>query len=120
MGGVEGGLDEVNEEVLLDLACLVLSDPGRGIHLQAYSQPTTLEARYVSLLKENTPDTYPRQWSGFAVPIGSVMAEELGVPHHSWQKAVTGITREELLLPAAKSLAGLYRRALQAREVEEI
>jgi len=118
--GVESFLYEVNEQVWLDLACLVLSDPARGINLQSYSQPTTLEAKYVAMLKDNTPENYPRQWSGFAVPIGSVMAEELGVPHNSWQKAVTGISREELLLPAAKSLAGLYRRELQQREVEQI
>merc|ERR1712113_882120 len=60
----------------------------------AYSQPTTLEARYVALLKEGTPQNYPKQWSGFAVPIGSVMTEELNVPHNKWQKALTGVSRE--------------------------
>ena len=73
---------------------------------------------------------------------GSVMAEELGVVHTAWQKAVTGLSRfyplpniactidssipsqkakyffdsykcfvprEELLVPAARALAGLYR-----------
>ena len=52
------------------------------------------------------------------------MAEELGVVHTAWQKAVTGLSRlhlhsntdcesliprEELLVPAARALAGLYR-----------
>jgi len=118
--GVESFLYEVNEDIWLDLACLVLADPARGINLQTYSQPTTVEARYVSLLKDGTPANYPKQWSGFAVTIGSVMASELGVPHDKWQKAVTGISRDELLLSAAKSLAGLYRRELQAREVEDV
>jgi len=36
---------QVTEELWLDLSCLVLSDPSRGITLQAYSQPTPLEAR---------------------------------------------------------------------------
>jgi len=118
--GVESFLYEVNEDIWLDMACLVLADPARGINLQTYSQPTTIEARYVAMLKEGTPDNYPKQWSGFSVTIGSVMAGELGVPHDKWQKAVSGISREELLLSAAKSLAGLYRRELQSREVEDI
>ena len=37
---------QVTEEVWLDLACLVLEDPVRKISLQAYSQPTTVEARW--------------------------------------------------------------------------
>jgi len=113
--GVESFLYEVTEELWLDLSCLVLSDPSRGITLQAYSQPTPLEARLVNKLKDATPDDYPRQWSGFAVPIGQVMSDELCVPHTGWQKAVTGIAREELLVVAGRSLAGLYRRELQAR-----
>ena len=36
---------QVTEEVWLELSCLVLSDPSRGISLQAYSQPTTLDAK---------------------------------------------------------------------------
>jgi len=118
--GVESFLYEVNEDVWLDLACLVLTDPARGISLQAYSQPTTLEARYIALLKEGTPQNYPKQWSGFAVTIGSVMAEELNVPHNKWQKALTGVSREETLVSAAKSLAGNYRRRLHSLQMEQI
>ena len=86
--------------------------------------------RYVVQLRENTPEDYPKQWSGFAVTIGqntlymyitlsivwsltyscsalcpvysvysaqlcpgSVMSEQLNVPHTAWQKALTGLSR---------------------------
>jgi len=116
---VENFLYEVNEEIWIDLSCLVLSDPLRKITLQSYSQPTNVDSKYIQLLKEGTPDNYPKQWSGFAVPIGQVMAEELNVPHPSWQEAVTGVHRKELLLMASTGMAGLYKRALQAK-VEEV
>ena len=69
---VENFLYEVNEEIWIDLSCLVLSDPLRKIQLQAYSQPTNVDAKYIKMLKEGTPENYPRQWSGFAVPIGNI------------------------------------------------
>jgi len=113
--GVESFLYEVTEDLWLDLSCLLLTDPARKISLQAFTQPTPVDARFVGKLKDGTPSDYPKQWSGFAVTIGSVMSEELGVAHTTWQKAVTGVSREELLLPAARALAGLYRRELQAK-----
>jgi len=111
---VENLLYEVSEELWVDISCLILSDPGHKANLQTFSQPTPLEAKYVELLKKATPDNYPRQWSGFGVPIGQVMAAELNVPHTSWQEAVTGIHKKELIHSAARALAGMYRRHLQS------
>ena len=48
-----------------------------------------------------------------------VMGEELNVPPSAWQEAVTGVHRRQLLLLAAQALAGLYKKAVQAK-VEEI
>lgn len=42
------------------------------------------------------------------------MAEELNVPADCWQEAVTGVHRARILLLAAESLAGMYRKALQS------
>ena len=68
---VENFLYEVNEDIWIDMSCLVLSDPLRKISLQSFSQPTNIAAGLVERLKEGTPDNYPKQWSGFAVTIGS-------------------------------------------------
>jgi len=48
-----------------------------------------------------------------------VLADELNVPHTSWQEAVTGVHRKELLLLAAQGMAGMYKKAIQAK-VEEV
>ena len=67
---VENFLYEVNEDIWIDMSCLVLSDPLRNITLQSFSQPTNIPAAVVEKLKAGTPDNYPKQWSGFAVTIG--------------------------------------------------
>jgi len=116
---VENFLYEVTEDLWIDLSCLVLSDPMHKISLHTFSQPTPVEGKYVGLLKQATPDNYPRQWSGFGVAVGQVMSAELNVPHTAWQEAVTGVHRRELLHTAARALAGLYKRHLQSK-VEDI
>jgi len=116
---VENFLYEVNEDLWMDMSCLILSDPQRKISLQSFSQPTNVAASYVEKLREGTPENYPKQWSGFAVTIGHVMSEEMNVPPGSWQEAVSGVHRRQLLGLAGEALAGMYRRQLSAK-VEEI
>ena len=70
MVSVENFLYEVNDEIWIDLSCLVLSDPHHKINLQTFSQPTNVEAGYVERLRAGTGDNYPKQWSGFAVTTG--------------------------------------------------
>lgn len=112
---VESFLYEVNEELWIDMSCLIVSDPAKNINIQCFSQPTNVEAKYINLVKDATPETYPKRWSGFAVPIGNIMSQQLSVPHTAWQEAISGVHRKELIGLAATSLAGLYKRALAAR-----
>ena len=69
---VENFLYEVNEDIWIDLSCLVLSDPLRKIQLQSFSQPTNIPTATVEKLRAGTPVNYPKQWSGFAVTIGEM------------------------------------------------
>lgn len=50
---------------------------------------------------------------------GEVMGEELNVPASAWQEAVSGLHRRRLLAQAGEALAGMYRRAIQAK-VEDV
>ena len=74
---VENFLYEVNEDIWIDMSCLVLSDPLRKIQLQSFSQPTNIAAAFIERLKEGTPENYPKQWSGFAVTIGVIILHRM-------------------------------------------
>jgi len=116
---VENFLYEVSENIWLDFSCLILSDPQRKIQLQSYSQPTNVSSDQIKILKDSTPSDYNKQWSGFAVPIGGIMAKELKVSPQQWQEAVSGISRRRLLLLAGEGLAGMYKRELKSK-VEDV
>lgn len=73
---------------------------------------TPVPAAVVSLAQEDTPTDYPLKWSGLAVPIGRLMGSNLNVHHSEWHYALTGVSRREVILLAAKTLANLYKTSL--------
>jgi hypothetical protein len=62
-----------------DVGVLMLKDPGREINLHTFTQLTPVPAAVVALAQEDTPNDYPLRWSGLAVTIGSLMANNLEV-----------------------------------------
>ena len=58
-------------------------------------------------------------FSGYAQTIGGVIEKESGIPRREWHEAFGGISRKDILLMAATSLAHSYNKALLAK-VEEI
>lgn len=109
---VEGFLLEVAEESWVELSCLVLSDAARKIQLTTYTQSTPVDPAFVAAAKSATPDSYPRRWSGLKETVGSVIARAWSVPAGQWHEAVCGVERAETIGLAAKTLAGMYQRAL--------
>lgn len=95
-----------------DLAILILSDPGRHIHLQTFTQMTPVPSAVISVLREDTPQDYPLRNTGFAITIGSVMGKNLHVEKSNWHHALTGVSRRDIILSAAKQMAGLYKNSL--------
>lgn len=95
-----------------DLGVLILNDPIRQINLQTFTQMTPVPAAVVSLAQEDTPSDYPLRWSGLSITIGSLMAKNLNVHHSEWHQALTGVSRREIILQAAKMLAGMYKNSL--------
>jgi hypothetical protein len=76
---------------------------------------TPIDSKIVAVLKSETGENYPKSWSGFSVTLGSVIEKELNVPREKWTEAVAGISRRDILLLAAKSLASLYKKSLLAK-----
>ena len=76
---------------------------------------TPVDAKVVSILKAETGENYPKRWSGFSATLGSEMEKQLNVPKEKWTEAVAGVSRRDILLLAAKSLASIYKKNLLAK-----
>lgn len=109
---IENFLLEVGEDTWYDLGVLILKDPVRQITLQTFTQMTPVPTAVVSLAQEDTPLDYPLKWSGHSVTIGSLMGKNLGVHHSEWHQALTGVSRRDMIVSAAKALATLYKSSI--------
>ena len=115
-----------------EMNCLLLEDPVRNICVQVFSQPLMVPANAIARMRSCTTDSYPLRQSGFAVTVGQAVAEEFNViilfypiaclifqsfflllliqvSATEWQVALTGISRRDILLLAAKTLASSYK-----------
>ncbi|KAI4466972.1 hypothetical protein MML48_2g00000331 [Holotrichia oblita] len=109
---IENFLLEVGEDKWYDLGVLILTDPMKQINLQTFTQMTPVPAAIVTLAQEDTPQDYALRWSGLEVTVGSLMGNNLHVHHSEWHQALTGVSRRELILMAAKTLATLYKNII--------
>ncbi|XP_063238435.1 protein PRRC1-like isoform X2 [Bacillus rossius redtenbacheri] len=109
---IENFIVEVAKDKWFDAGALLLCDPGRDVSLHVFTQLTPVPSSIVELAQEDTPGDYPLRSSGLAVPVGSLMAGNLLVHHSEWHHALTGVSRREMLLVAAKALAGLYKTSI--------
>ncbi|XP_048483955.1 protein PRRC1 isoform X2 [Plutella xylostella] len=115
---VEGFLQEAVNDRWYDISLIVLSQPSLDIELQVQSQGTPVPAAAVAAARAGSAAGSAHGDTGFDITIGSIMADSLKVPHTEWQEACTGVSRRELLLLAARSIAGSYRRLLAISAAE--
>lgn len=108
---VEGFIQETVTDRWYEMSLLVLSQPSLGIELQMQSQATPVPGAAVAAARAAS-EGYAHAHTGYSVTIGSIMATNLQVPHSQWQEASTGVSRREILLFAARSLAGSYKKLL--------
>lgn len=106
---IEGFAIELIPNNWFEMNCLIMEDPIRNLSLQAFSQPLMIPAKAVQRLHDNTPVSYPSKESGFAITIGQAISEEFNVPATEWQLELAGISRRDILLLAAKTLASSYK-----------
>ena len=66
----------MNEDEWVEMSCLSLSDDAHRIWMTGYTQPTAVSAAAVEAMREATPDTDPKKWSGFAKTVGQAVEEE--------------------------------------------
>lgn len=109
---IENFLVEITPEKWYDVGAIVLSDSGRGIVLETFTQSTPVPSAIVALAREDTPADYPLSSTGFAITVGHLMARNLHVHPSEWHQALTGVSRREMILLAARTLANIYKNSL--------
>ncbi|RXN13926.1 PRRC1-like protein [Labeo rohita] len=115
---VENFIAELFPDKWFDIGCLILDDPGNGIHIEAFTQATPVALEHVQQAQSLTPPDYNLRWSGLLVTVGEVL--ERNVPNVSrtdWHQAFTGMSRRQMIYSAAKALAGMYKLRLPSRTV---
>ncbi|XP_067114727.1 protein PRRC1 isoform X1 [Osmerus mordax] len=115
---VENFIAELFPDKWFDIGCLILEDPGAGIHIETFTQATPLALEHVQQAHSLTPPDYSLRWSGLLVTVGEVL--ERNVPNVSrtdWHQAFTGMSRRQMIQSAAKALAGMYQKQLPPRTV---
>ncbi|KAM6986026.1 protein PRRC1 [Aplochiton taeniatus] len=113
---VENFIAELFPDKWFDIGCLILEDPGAGIHIQTFTQATPLALEHIQQAQAMTPPDYSLRWSGLLVTVGEVL--ERNVPNVSrtdWHLAFTGMSRRQMIHGAAKALAGMYKQRLPPR-----
>ncbi|XP_069156141.1 protein PRRC1 isoform X1 [Procambarus clarkii] len=109
---VENFIVEFTPDCWFDLGLLLLDDPGEDILLQTYTQVTPVPPDFVTQARDSTPRDYALKNSGFSTTIGQIASQNLQVHHTMWQETLTGVSRREMIVLAARSLAGLYKSRL--------
>lgn len=109
---VENFLFEMAPDKWFDVGAVVLSDVARGVTLESFTQMTPVPAAIVVMAQEETPPEYLTSAKGFRIPIGSLMASNLHVHPSEWHQAMTGVSRREMILLAARSMVNIYKNSL--------
>ncbi|XP_026074907.1 protein PRRC1-like [Carassius auratus] len=115
---VENFIAELFPDTWFDMGCLILDDPGNGIHIEMFTQATPVALEHVQQAQALTPPDYNLRWSGLLVTVGEVL--ERSVPNVSrtdWHQAFTGMSRRQMIYSAAKALAGMYKQRLPSRTI---
>lgn len=112
---VENFLLEVSDTHWYDLGLLLLSDSRHNITIKLFTQMTPIPFEMIQIMQSDTPSDYDKKETGYSVTVGSIMAQNLDVPHYEWHKTYTSIDRRDMIYSAAKSLATIYKRELQLK-----
>lgn len=106
---VENFIAELLPDKWFDIGCLLLKDQSRNVELQVFSQATPIPHEFVLAAQEQTPPDYNLRWSGLGVTVGQTIQQaHPHIDHSDWHRSLAGVSRRDLILLAAKSLASLY------------
>ncbi|MCJ8742580.1 hypothetical protein PDJAM_G00083680 [Pangasius djambal] len=115
---VENFIAELFPDKWFDIGCLILDDPGNGVHIETFTQTTPVALEHVQQAQSLTPPDYSLRWSGLLVTVGEVLERNMpNVSRTDWHQVFTGMSRRQMIYSAAKALAGTYKLQLPPRMV---
>ncbi|XP_052896143.1 protein PRRC1-like [Anopheles moucheti] len=109
---VENFVVELFPDQWFEAGAIVLFDYAKNILLKTITQMTPIPLAVITALQADTSEDYMLKDTGFAATVGSVMARNLNTPHTEWHRSYTSVSRSEMILTAAKTIATLYKRAV--------
>lgn len=113
---LENFIAELFPDKWFDIGCLILEDPGHGIHIEVFTQATPLALELIQQAQTLTPPDYSLRWSGLIVTVGEVLERSRpNVNRADWHQAVTGTSQRHMIRTAATALAGIYKQQLPPR-----
>ncbi|XP_029941231.1 protein PRRC1 [Salarias fasciatus] len=115
---LENFIAELFPDKWFDIGCLILEDPGHGIHIEVFTQATPLALDLIQQAQTLTPPDYSLRWSGLVVTVGEVLERSRpNVNRADWHQALTGTSQRRMIHSAATALAGIYKQQLPPRTV---
>ncbi|XP_053665627.1 protein PRRC1-like [Anopheles marshallii] len=109
---VENFVVELFPDQWFEAGAIVLFDYAKNILLKTVTQMTPIPLAVITALQADTSADYMLKDTGFAATVGSVMARNLNTSHTEWHRSYTSVSRSEMILTAAKTIATLYKRAV--------
>ncbi|XP_041776169.1 protein PRRC1-like [Anopheles merus] len=109
---VENFVVELFPDQWFEAGAIVLFDYAKNILLKTVTQMTPIPLPVIAALQADTPEDYMLKDTGFATTVGSVMARNLNTSHTEWHRSYTSVSRSEMILTAAKTIATLYKHAV--------
>lgn len=106
---VENFIAEIMPQKWYDLGLVLLDDNLKECQLETYTQMVPVPTGIVQIAETETPSDYAHKSTGYSVTIGSLMAKNLETDHSEWQMALSGVSRRQMILTAAKVIANLYK-----------
>ncbi|KAK7576509.1 hypothetical protein V9T40_012795 [Parthenolecanium corni] len=109
---VQSFIVEISDEKWYDLDLILLQDAEKSTNLESYSQMIPIPFTIINVAKDDTVKDYEHKDTGFSVPVSHILGNNLQVHPSEWQETLTGVSRRQRILSAAKVVANLYKHML--------
>jgi len=103
-----------------DIGCIVLQDPANNITIELFTMAVPVDSDVIHEAQKATPHDYGLRWSGLSMTIGEAVQKKFPwVKPSDWHKAITGVSRRDIIYSSAVCVAEIYKRKLPNKTFEQ-